>query len=132
MPRDVKGHLIPGQISPKRPVPTRIARPEYVDRSQPAPYAGTNIYTPSEVERIRRAGSVAAQAVEAVGAAVGPGVTTEELDAVAHEFLVANDAYPSTLGYRGFPKSSCTSVNEVVCHGIPDDTILRDGDIVNV
>ncbi|NIR40205.1 MAG: M24 family metallopeptidase, partial [Actinobacteria bacterium] len=60
------------------------------------------------------------------------GVTTDELDRVGHEFLCDHDAYPSTLGYRGFPKSLCTSVNEVVCHGIPDSTVLRDGDIVNV
>ena len=62
----------------------------------------------------------------------GPGVTTEELDAIGHEFLIAHDAYPSTLGYRGYPKSICTSVNEVICHGIPDDTVLDDGDIVNI
>ncbi|MEQ1737554.1 MAG: type I methionyl aminopeptidase, partial [Rhodoglobus sp.] len=104
MPRDAQGHLTPGRVSPKRSVPTSIARPEYVDRPEPAPYVGTNIYTPSEVERIRRAGSIAAQAVEAVGATVAPGVTTEELDVVAHEFLIAHRAYPSTLGYRGFPK----------------------------
>jgi methionyl aminopeptidase len=90
------------------------------------------VYTPDEVERIRRAGRIAAQAVEAVGAAVAPGVTTEQLDVIAHEFLVAHHAYPSTLGYRGFPKSCCTSVNEVVCHGIPDTTVLLDGDIVNI
>ncbi|TPX03486.1 type I methionyl aminopeptidase, partial [Schumannella luteola] len=69
---------------------------------------------------------------EAVGAAIRPGITTDELDAVAHDFLVTHEAYPSTLGYRGFPKSSCTSVNEVICHGIPDDTVLQDGDIVNI
>ncbi len=67
-----------------------------------------------------------------VGEAIRPGVTTDELDAIAHEYVVAHDAYPSTLGYRGYPKSSCTSVNEVICHGIPDDTVLVDGDIVNI
>ncbi len=90
------------------------------------------MYTPAEVERIRTSGRIAARAVEAVGAAIRPGVTTEELDVVAHDYLVAHDAYPSTLGYRGFPKSSCTSLNEVICHGIPDDTVLVDGDIVNI
>ncbi len=132
MPRDAQGHLIAGRVSPRRPVPASVARPEYVDRPEPARYSGNNIYTPAEVERIRRAGSLAAQAVEAVGAVVRPGVTTEELDVVAHEYLVTHGAYPSTLGYRGFPKSSCTSVNEVVCHGIPDDTVLQSGDLVNV
>jgi methionyl aminopeptidase len=81
---------------------------------------------------MRVAGKIAAQALGAVGAAVAPGVSTDELDQVGHDFLVAQDAYPSTLGYRGFPKSLCTSLNEVICHGIPDSTVLRDGDIVNI
>ncbi|MFM9877811.1 MAG: type I methionyl aminopeptidase [Rhodoglobus sp.] len=132
MPRDTQGHLVPGLVSPRRPVPQAISRPEYVDRPEPARYTGTNVYTSAEVERIRTAGRIAALAVEAVGASIRPGVTTEQLDAIAHEFLVAHDAYPSTLGYRGFPKSCCTSINEVVCHGIPDDTVLVEGDIVNV
>ena len=67
-----------------------------------------------------------------VGRHVAPGVTTDELDRVGHEFLVDHGAYPSTLGYRGYPKSLCTSLNEVICHGIPDDTVIADGDIVNV
>ena len=68
----------------------------------------------------------------AAAEAIAPGVTTDELDVIAHDYLVAHGAYPSTLGYRGFPKSICTSVNEVVCHGIPDARELRDGDIVNI
>jgi methionyl aminopeptidase len=84
------------------------------------------------IERIGVAARLAAQALEAVGAAVRPGVTTDELDAIGHEFLVGHGAYPSTLGYRGFPKSLCTSINEVICHGIPDSTVLVDGDIVNI
>ncbi len=67
-----------------------------------------------------------------MGRHVAPGVTTDELDRVGHEFLVGHGAYPSTLGYRGYPKSLCTSLNEVICHGIPDDTVIADGDIVNV
>jgi methionyl aminopeptidase len=81
---------------------------------------------------MRVAGRLAAQALDAVEAAIAPGVTTDELDRVGHEFLVANGAYPSTLGYRGYPKSLCSSVNEVICHGIPDDRPLEDGDIVNI
>jgi methionyl aminopeptidase len=84
------------------------------------------------VQRIRAAGRVAAGAIEAAAAAIRPGVTTDELDRIAHDHVVAHGAYPSTLGYRGFPKASCTSVNEVVCHGIPDDTVLEDGDLVNI
>lgn len=81
---------------------------------------------------MRVAGRIAAQALDAVGAAAAPGVSTDELDRVGHDFLVSHDAYPSTLGYRGFPKSLCSSLNEVICHGIPDSTVLRDGDIVNI
>lgn len=89
-------------------------------------------YTPEEVEGIRRAGQLAAQAIEEASRAIAPGVTTDELDRIAHEFLISHGAYPSTLGYRGFPKSSCTSVNEVICHGIPDNTVLEEGDLVNI
>jgi methionyl aminopeptidase len=81
---------------------------------------------------MRVAGRIAAQALAEVGRNVRPGVTTDELDRVGHEFLVEHGAYPSTLGYRGFPKSLCTSLNEVICHGIPDDTVVADGDIVNI
>ena len=88
--------------------------------------------SPEIIERMRVAGRVAAQAMAAAAAAIAPGVTTDEIDRVGHEFLLDHGAYPSTLGYRGFPKSLCTSVNEVVCHGIPDDRPLVDGDIVNI
>lgn len=101
-------------------------------KAGPAPFTGSDVYDAEAIERIRFAGSIAAQAIRAVGEAVAPGVTTDELDGIGHDFVVAHDAYPSTLGYRGFPKSTCTSVNEVICHGIPDDTVLEAGDIVNV
>ncbi|MEN0085255.1 MAG: type I methionyl aminopeptidase [Leifsonia sp.] len=132
MPKDSAGHLVPGRVSPMRPVPSRIPRPEYVGRPGPAPYTRGDLYTPNEVELIRESGRIAAQAIALVGEAVRPGVTTEELDVIGHEFLLANDAYPSTLGYRGYPKSICSSVNEVICHGIPDDTVIEEGDIVNI
>ena len=132
MPRDANGHLIPGRISAMRTVPRDIERPEYVGRAAPARFTGSDVYSPERVEQIRESGTIAAQAIAAVGAAVRPGITTDELDAIGHDFVVSHGAYPSTLGYRGFPKSSCTSLNEVICHGIPDDTVLVDGDIVNV
>lgn len=126
------GTLTPGTISPPRPVPASIPRPEYVGRRGPERVTAPEVKAPETVERIRHASRIAAQALLEVGRHVGPGVTTDELDAVGHEFLLAHGAYPSTLGYLGFPKSLCTSINEVICHGIPDSTPLREGDIVNV
>jgi methionyl aminopeptidase len=113
-------------------VPPSIPRPEYVDRAAPAPFTGSDIYSPERIEAIRRAGRIAAQAIEHVGEHIVPGVTTDELDRIGHEFVIRHGAYPSTLGYRGYPKSICSSLNEVICHGIPDDTVVEDGDIVNI
>jgi methionyl aminopeptidase len=124
--------LTPGRISPRRPVPAGIARPEYVDRPRPAPYTGGEVKDAETIAAMRVAGRLAAQALAEVGRAIAPGVTTDELDRVGHEFLCDHGAYPSTLGYRGFPKSLCSSLNEVICHGIPDDTVLREGDICNI
>jgi len=132
MPRNNSGHLVPGVIPPQLAVPSAIPRPEYVGKAAPRPFTGTDVYSAEEIDRIRASGKIAAGAVEAVGAAIAPGITTAELDRIAHDFMVSHDAYPSTLGYRGFPKSCCTSINEVICHGIPDDTVLNDGDIINV
>ena len=113
-------------------MPASIPRPEYVDRPAPAPYDGPEVKDAETIERMRAAGRLAARALREVGGHVAPGVTTDELDRVGHEFLCDHGAYPSTLGYRGFPKSLCTSVNEVICHGIPDSRVVGDGDIVNV
>ncbi len=124
--------LVPGTLSPRRTVPASIPRPEYVDRDAPERYSGPEVKDPGTIERMRVAGRIAAQALAAVAEHVAPGVSTDELDRVGHEFLVAHGAYPSTLGYRGYPKSLCTSINEVICHGIPDSTVLAEGDIVNV
>jgi methionyl aminopeptidase len=123
--------LQPGRLSPTRQVPAEITRPEYVGKKRPKT-GEPDVKTPEIIERMRVAGKLAAQALEAVGTAVAPGVTTDYLDQIGHDFLVSNGAYPSTLGYRGYPKSLCTSLNEVICHGIPDDTVIADGDIVNV
>jgi methionyl aminopeptidase len=124
--------VAPGVVSARRPVPASIERPEYVDRPAPARDTGSEVKDAETVERMRVAGRVAAQAMAAAAAVIAPGVTTDEIDRVGHEFLLDHGAYPSTLGYKGFPKSLCTSVNEVVCHGIPDDRRLEDGDIVNI
>ncbi len=124
--------LTPGRISSRRPVPARIQRPEYVDRPTPAPYTGSEVKSAATIEAMRVAGRLAAQALAEVGRAVEPGVRTDDLDRIGHEFLCDHGAYPSTLGYRSFPKSLCSSLNEVICHGIPDDTVLREGDICNI
>jgi methionyl aminopeptidase len=124
--------LSPGTLSPERVVPDDIPRPEYVGRPRPERYTGPEVKDADTIERMRLAGRIAADALAEVGRHVAVGVTTDELDVVGHDYLVAHGAYPSTLGYKGFPKSLCTSVNEVICHGIPDSTRLRDGDIVNV
>jgi methionyl aminopeptidase len=124
--------LVPGRVGPLRPVPRSIARPEYVGHPTPTPYDGPDVLDPDTIERVRVASQIAARALAEVGRHVAPGVTTDELDAIGHEYLVDHGAYPSTLGYRGFPKSLCTSLNEVICHGIPDTTVVQDGDIVNI
>jgi len=124
--------VAPGTLSRRRAVPASIARPEYVDRPAPAKYTGPEVKDAETIEKMRIAGRIAAQAMEAAAAAIAPGVTTDTLDRIGHEFMLDHGAYPSTLGYRHYPKSLCTSVNEVICHGIPDDRPLEDGDIVNI
>ena len=124
--------LVPGELSPTRSVPGAIRRPEYVGKDMPAPYTGSEVQDDATVELMRTAGRIAAGAREEAAKHIAPGVTTDELDRIAHEYLCDHGAYPSCLGYRRFPKSICTSVNEVICHGIPDSTVVRDGDIVNL
>ena len=119
-------------VSARREVPAHIPRPEYVDKPAPERFTGSEVKDADTIARMRVAGRLAAQARELVGSHVEPGVTTDELDRIGHEFLCDHGAYPSTLGYRGFPKSLCSSVNEVVCHGIPDSRRIEDGDIVNI
>jgi methionyl aminopeptidase len=124
--------LRPGVQTPRRAVPVSIARPEYVDRPAPKRDNGNGVRTPEVIEAMRVASRIAAQALEEGGKAVKPGATTDDIDKVVHEFLLDHGAYPSTLGYRHFPKSCCTSLNEVICHGIPDSTLIEDGDICNI
>jgi methionyl aminopeptidase len=124
--------LTPGILSPPRPVPDSIRRPEYVGKPAPTRDGRPEVKDAETIERMRIAGRIAAQAMSAAAEAIRPGVTTDELDRIGHEFMCDHGAYPSTLGYRGYPKSMCTSINEVICHGIPDSTELRDGDIVNI
>ena len=133
MPRDKDtGSLMPGVVSKPLAVPKAITRPEYVGKRAPAEWTGGHTKSPEQVEKIRAAGKLAAQAIELAGNSIAPGMKTNDLDEIVHEFLIENGAYPSTLGYRGFPKSCCTSVNEIICHGIPDDLEIQEGDIVNI
>lgn len=124
--------LVPGRVGPTRAVPPEIERPEYVGRRSPARFRGSEIRDAETIERMRVACRVAADCLYEVGRAVQPGVKTDELDRIGHDYMTDHGAYPSTLGYRGFPKSLCTSINEVICHGIPDSTVLLEGDICNV
>ena len=124
--------MTPGRLSPARAVPSTISRPEYVGKVAPAKNVFGDVWGANEIELIRAAGKIAAQAVELVGQHIRAGISTDELDRIAHEYIISQGAYPSTLGYRGYPKLICSSINEVICHGIPDDTILQDGDIVNI
>ena len=132
METTIRDPLVPGRLSPRRSVPASIARPEYVDRPAPAPFEGSDVQSAETIEAMRIAGRIAADALVEIGRNVRPGVSTDELDRIGHDFLIDHGAYPSTLGYRGYPKSLCSSLNEVICHGIPDSTELVDGDICNI
>jgi methionyl aminopeptidase len=130
----VSSAIQPGVISPRRAVPPIIVRPHYVDApaGTPADHDDPLVKDADTIARMRVAGRIAADALVEVGRHVAPGVTTDELDRIGHEYLIARGAYPSTLGYKGFRKSLCTSVNEVICHGIPDSRPLGDGDVVKI
>ena len=130
--RGSEGRVRPGRVSPRRPVPEGIARPPYAETGLPGRRSEAMVKSRDVLVRMRRAGIVAAEVLAETGAAVAPGVTTDHLDALAHQAFVDRGAYPSTLNYHGYPKSICTSVNEVICHGIPDDRPLEDGDILNI
>jgi methionyl aminopeptidase len=130
--RDDAERLQPGAISPMRTVPPEIPRPDYAETGDPVRRRQPWVQPPDVISRMRVAGRAAAEVLEVGAAAVAPGVTTDEIDAVVHQAYIDRGGYPSTLNYRHYPKSLCTSVNEVICHGIPDDRALRDGDIVNL
>ena len=123
--------LRPGVESPRRAEPAVIARPDDASSGRP-PALGRDVKTPEELARLRGACRAAARVLRVAGEAVRPGITTDALDEIAHAETLRQGGYPSPLNYRGFPKSICTSVNEVICHGIPDSRPLEDGDIVNL
>ncbi|MDZ4698016.1 MAG: type I methionyl aminopeptidase [Deltaproteobacteria bacterium] len=131
---EVKGpvRLRPGIVSSKRFVPPEIPRPDYAESTRPGYSNLPEIKDAERIVRMRRACRAAGEILKEASALVAPGITTDAIDAFVHEATLRRGGYPSPLNYRGFPKSVCTSVNEVICHGIPDSRPLEDGDIVNL
>lgn len=133
------GPIRPGLITPKRPVPSHIARPDYADHPEGRSKieesdrnANPRVYKGEELERIRKVCALSREVLDIACAAVKPGMTTDELDRIVHEATIERNMYPSPLNYYNFPKSVCTSINEIICHGIPDNRPLEEGDIVNI
>ena len=122
----------PGELSPARSVPDAIPRPDYAATGRPVRTEEPLVKSAELIAAMRRAGRIAAEVLSEVGDAVRAGITTDALDVICHEQCIAHGAYPSPLNYHAYPKSVCTSVNEVICHGIPDSRPLADGDIVNI
>ena len=127
-----EGRVLPGEISPYRPVPAHINRPSYADTGRVERWNEPRVKSPEIIDKMRVAGTVAAEVLRLAGEMVAPGVTTEQIDEYVHQLCIDRDSYPSPLNYHGYRKSVCTSVNEVICHGIPDSRALLDGDIVNI
>lgn len=130
--RPLEGRVLPGVISPKLAVPAHIARPSYADSGIVQRWNENRVKSPEIIERMRVACAMAAEILRLAGDMVAPGVTTDEIDRYVHQLTIDRGAYPSPLNYHGYPKSVCTSVNEIICHGIPDSRALQDGDIVNL
>ncbi len=130
--KGTEGRIQPGVISPMRPVPAHIAKPPYADTGVVPRYQEDRVKSPEVIERMRIAGEKAAEILRRAGEMVRPGIATDEIDVFVHDLTVEMGGYPSPLNYHGYPKSVCTSVNEVICHGIPDSRVLEDGDIINL
>ncbi|GAB4816876.1 hypothetical protein N2152v2_003922 [Parachlorella kessleri] len=132
-PKSDREPLRAGKVSPMLEVPRHIPRPPYTERgSLPDWDPNPQVHGPEGVERMRAAGKLAASVLDYAGTLVKPGVTTDAIDRAVHQMIIDNGAYPSPLNYGKFPKSVCTSVNECICHGIPDSRPLREGDILNI
>jgi len=132
------GTIRPGIISPARYIPSHIPKPDYFSSGYPTAEMNSKANriietkTKEEIENLRQACLIGRKALDLGHSMVKPGVTTEEIDQKVHEYIISQDAYPSPYNYHNFPKSICTSVNEIVCHGIPDSRSLEEGDIVNL
>ena len=130
--KKLEGRIQPGEISPMRSVPDDIQRPSWAESGEPARWDEPRIKSPEIIERMRHAGRIAADILRLTGEYLEVGMTTDEVDAYCHQLYIERGAYPSTLNYHGYPKSLCTSANEVICHGIPDSRPIQDGDIMNL
>jgi methionyl aminopeptidase len=130
--KPLEGRVLQGVVSPYRPVPDHIVRPPYAETGVPVRWIEPRVKSLDILERMRHAGIVAAEVLRLAGEKVAVGVTTDEIDVYVHDLCIERNSYPSPLNYNHFPKSVCTSVNEVICHGIPDSRALQDGDIVNI
>jgi methionyl aminopeptidase len=130
--KPLEGRVLQGVISPMLTVPASIGRPSYADTGVVNRWNESRVKTPEIIERMRHAGIVAAEVLRLAGEMVRPGITTDEIDQYVHQLCIERNSYPSPLNYSGYPKSVCTSVNEIICHGIPDSRVLQDGDIVNL
>lgn len=131
------GALRPGKLSPKRDVPAHILRPDYaLDGTPKKKKTGLPWMIPptpaEDIAKMRVAGRYAREVLDAAVRMIRPGITTDAIDALVHAETIQRNAYPSPLNYCGYPKSCCTSINEVICHGIPDTTVLKEGDILNI
>lgn len=124
--------MLQGLVSPMREVPSHIVRPPYAETGQVDRWAESAVKTPEIIARMRVAGEVAAEVLKLAGEFVRPGKTTDEIDVYVHQLCIERNSYPSPLNYSNYPKSVCTSVNEVICHGIPDSRVLLEGDIINL
>ncbi|KAI8075936.1 peptidase M24, structural domain-containing protein [Gilbertella persicaria] len=124
-------------LSSRRIVPEHIPRPDYAETGLSkseymARSSDIKVLTPEEIEGVKKACAITKEVLEITAKAIRVGITTDELDRIAHEATIERNAYPSPLNYNYFPKSCCTSLNEVICHGIPDQRALIDGDIINI
>ncbi|HQV56442.1 MAG TPA: type I methionyl aminopeptidase [Ilumatobacteraceae bacterium] len=130
--KGMEGRVMKGIVSPMRYVPDHIAKPPYADTGRVPRRREDRIKSADVIERMRVAGAAAAEILRRAGEIIAPGVTTDEIDVFVHDLTIEMGGYPSTLNYHGYEKSLCTSVNEVICHGIPDSRALQDGDIINL
>lgn len=130
--KGTEGRIQPGVVSPMRSVPDSIVKPPYALTGNVPRIEEGRVKSPEVIERMRVAGAAAKEILRRAGEIVRPGITTDEIDIFVHDLTIEMGGYPSPLNYHGYPKSVCTSVNEVICHGIPDSRVLEDGDIVNL